>query len=101
VRIGPLATPSLALRLAVSQTVRLARLGARALGVRLERSGEVSLDGGRVEQQLAVSDRFDAVIAGRGDVSSSGTPRTKQPVSGSGTARRSSGSKSAAPAKEP
>jgi hypothetical protein len=53
-QIGPLATPSLALRLAGSETLRLVRLRARTLDLRLDGSGDVAIDGGQVERQQVV-----------------------------------------------
>lgn len=50
-RIGPLATPTLSVRLGGSETLRLARLEASTLDLRLDGSGELAIDGGRVERQ--------------------------------------------------
>jgi hypothetical protein len=81
-RIGPLVTSALALRLGGSQTVRLAMLDARTLDVRLEGSGAVWLDGGRVERQ-------HVVIAGSADYNAAGLASRTARVSieGSGSAR--------------
>jgi len=60
VRIGPLTTTGLSLRLAGSENLHLARLRARTLVVRLEGSGAMAIGGGEVESQRIV-------LAGSGD----------------------------------
>jgi hypothetical protein len=50
-RIGPLATTALSLRLGGSDTLRLTRLVARTLDVQLDGSGDVAIDGGQVDRQ--------------------------------------------------
>lgn len=62
-RIGPLSTTELKLRLGGSDDLRLARLLARSLDARLDGSGDVSILAGQVERQRVViggSASFDA-----------------------------------------
>lgn len=59
-RIGALAVPALALRLAGSDEVRIAALQARSLDARLEGAGLLAIDAGAVERQrVAISGAAD------------------------------------------
>lgn len=53
-RIGALATPRLSLRLSGSDTLHVTRLVANELEARLDGSGEMTIGGGRVDQQQVV-----------------------------------------------
>ena len=97
VRIGPLSVPALALRLAGSEDLRLDRLEARRLEVRLEGAGEIAIGGGRVERQLVViagSGRYaapglasreaEAAIEGSGEIRLAVADRLHARIAGSG-----------------
>lgn len=96
-RIGPLTTAALSLRLAGSDMLRLARLAAQSLDARLEGSGDVTIEGGQVERQQVViagaanyaamplaSREADVAIDGSGDVRVSVAERLGVRISGSG-----------------
>jgi len=97
VRIGPLATAALSLRLAGSDELRLAQLKARTLDVRLDGSGDVTIDGGQVDSQRVViagaasyaalrlvSREADVAIDGSGELRVAVTERLSARITGSG-----------------
>jgi len=96
-RIGPLATAALSLRLGGSDTLHLARLVARTLDVRLDGSGDLSIDGGQVErQQVRITGAADyrapqlacrearVSIEGTGDVRLAASERLDARIDGAG-----------------
>ena len=97
IRIGPLTTPELVLRLTGSDNLHLAHLDARSLDAQLEGSGDLTIDGGSVLTQrvrLAGSGRHsaptlasrqaDASIEGSGDIELAASERLIARITGSG-----------------
>jgi hypothetical protein len=97
IHIGALSTPELALKLAGSDTLRVARLDARSLDVQLDGSGDLDIEGGSVASQrvaLSGSGRYiapalasrqaEASLEGSGDVELAVSERLVARVSGSG-----------------
>lgn len=96
-RIGPLSTPALSLRLAGSDELRIAQLNADTLDVRLEGSGDLAIDAGQVARQRIVitgaanyaalrmaSREADVAIDGSGELRLAVAERLDARISGSG-----------------
>jgi hypothetical protein len=99
-RIGPLATDALDLRLAGSNRLHLARLDARTLATTLDGAGEVAVEGGRVQRQRVqiggastyvapglASGEAEVRILGSGTVELAAQQRLAVQILGSGTVR--------------
>lgn len=97
IRIGALSTPELALKLAGSDTLQLARLDARSLDARLDGSGDLGIQAGNVVNQrivLSGSGRYvapalhsrqaEASLEGSGDIELAASDLLSARVSGSG-----------------
>ena len=96
-RIGPLSTASLSLRLGGSDELRLARLLAQSLDARLDGSGDVTIEGGQVDRQRVViagaanynatrlaSRLADVAIEGSGELRLAVSERLGATIAGSG-----------------
>jgi Putative auto-transporter adhesin, head GIN domain len=96
-RIGPLSTASLSLRLGGSDALRLARLLAQSLDARLDGSGDVTIEGGQVARQRVViagaanynatrlaSREADVAIDGSGELRLAVSERLGATIAGSG-----------------
>jgi hypothetical protein len=97
IRIGALATPELAVRLAGSDTLHLARLDARLLDASLDGSGDLGIESGSVATQhvrLGGSGRYiapalasrqaEATLEGSGDIELAASESLVARISGSG-----------------
>ncbi|HEX6708638.1 MAG TPA: head GIN domain-containing protein [Albitalea sp.] len=97
VRIGPLATPALSLRLGGNDDLRLERLQAESVDTRMDGAGEVIIGAGRVDRQnvhIGGSGTYHApgldsrltvaAIDGSGEIRVAASERLDARISGSG-----------------